>query len=196
MTPSVEGVLQGAAVVDERLRCTLRSLQNVPLRSGRRTVSNGPRAELTAALRHLHRHAGEPSTRDVARAIGYSHTTVAQALSGSRRCSWKVLRKLVEFLDGDLDTFKQLWLLVRGAEDPLPTLSDEQNPVTFVKSVAPASPYAGDHHPPRSSAYQADERVEIIWDQATRTPRFLAPPSVALQLIRDLQGEGSSDDAG
>jgi hypothetical protein len=161
---------------------------------GGERVSNDPRAELSAALRHLHRHAGEPSTRDIARAIAYSHTTVAQALSGSRRCSWKVLEKIVLHLKGDLDSFKHLWLLARSAEDPLPPLADSQGPPAHVRPTAVVPPPAGDQHPP--SSYQVDERVEIIWDQATQTPRFLAPPSVALQLIRDLQGEGSSDDEG
>lgn len=41
---------------------------------------DGPLAVLTVALRHLHRRAGEPSTREIGKAISYSHTTVAKIL--------------------------------------------------------------------------------------------------------------------
>jgi len=76
---------------------------------------------MAAALRHLHRHAGEPTTREIGKEIGYSHTTVAQALKGSRCPSWPVIEKIVKRLGGNPEEFRPFWLAVRENEDPLPT---------------------------------------------------------------------------
>jgi TIR domain len=67
-------------------------------------------AALFAALREIHRRAGEPSTRKVAQgAGGISHTTVAAVLRGTTVPTWPVLEKIVKYLDGDIELFRQLW---------------------------------------------------------------------------------------
>jgi len=54
-----------------------------------------PLDTLAAALQRLRRQAGYPSTRTIGRAISLSHTTVAQALNGSRRPKWEVVERIV-----------------------------------------------------------------------------------------------------
>ena len=67
-------------------------------------------AALNMALLDLREEAGNPSTRAIAKAVGgMSHTTVHAALSGTTIPSWPVLSKLVSYLGGDEDTFRQLW---------------------------------------------------------------------------------------
>lgn len=80
---------------------------------------NSPSDGLSIALLQLHRRTGEPSAREIAKAIGYSHTTVAQALSGARHPSWPVLSGIVEFLKGDVEEFRNYWIAVRDAEQPI-----------------------------------------------------------------------------
>ncbi|MGH3974911.1 MAG: hypothetical protein ACRDS9_16525 [Pseudonocardiaceae bacterium] len=74
-------------------------------------------SDLRTSLRRLHREAGEPSTRDIGKAINYSHTTVAQLLNGSRCPVWTTLQALVIHLGGDSVEFKRLWIAARDAED-------------------------------------------------------------------------------
>jgi hypothetical protein len=67
-------------------------------------------ATFFGALRELYVRAGEPSTRTMATAIGgVSHTTLHAAIRGTTVPSWGVVSKLVTFLDGDTDTFRELW---------------------------------------------------------------------------------------
>lgn len=75
-------------------------------------------SDLRTLLRRLHREAGEPSTRDIGKAINYSHTTVAQLLNGSSCPAWTTLQALVSYLGGDSVEFKRLWIAARNAEDP------------------------------------------------------------------------------
>ena len=70
----------------------------------------------SAALSDLYLRAGEPSSREVARGIGgMSHTTVNLALRGTKVPSWPVVVKLVEYLGGDIEHFRQLWAETRGS---------------------------------------------------------------------------------
>lgn len=157
-------------------------------------MSDQPLADLSTALRHLHRHAGEPSTREIGRAVQYSHTTVAQALSGSRRCSWKVIEKVVVYLNGDVELFRRLWIRVRDAEKPLPPLPSLHTPPGSVSPEAVNPPQLRDQHQRSSPISQKDERVEMILDPLTATRRFLVPPKIARQWIRDFErGESSYD---
>jgi hypothetical protein len=78
------------------------------------TVQNPARssaeAALFKALGDLRAEAGNPSTRTIAKDVGsMSHTTVHAALSGTTIPSWPVLSKLVNYLGGNEDTFRQLW---------------------------------------------------------------------------------------
>lgn len=157
-------------------------------------MSERPLADLSTALRHLHRHAGEPSTREIGRAVHYSHTTVAQALSGSRRCSWKVIEKVVVYLNGDVELFRRLWIRVRDAEKPLPPLPSLQTPPDSVSSEAVNPPKLHDQHQRSSPISQKDERVEVFLDPLSGSRRFLVPPKIAREWIRDLERGESSDD--
>lgn len=74
--------------------------------------------ELFAALRELQIQAGEPSTRAIGSAIHYSHTTVAQVLSGEKCPKWPTLLAVVTYLGGDPDEFKRLWVAARTLSDP------------------------------------------------------------------------------
>ena len=84
-----------------------------------------PAQALAAALRHLHRAAGQPSSRKIAAAVGsVSHTSVADALAGRRVPSWAILEKMVRHLQGDPDAFRGLW-----ANAAAPASSDARNAV-------------------------------------------------------------------
>jgi hypothetical protein len=129
-----------------------------------------PLNELVAALRRLHREAGEPSTHEIGKRIGYSHTTVAKALDGTRCPSWPVLQALVEHLRGDLDAFKSYWVAVRDAQAPLPEppapASGEQ-PAVRVRDGVAASDSDSD------SSRIAGERVLLRWRYGLEVFEFL-----------------------
>lgn len=75
---------------------------------------------LFSELQKLHIRAGEPSSREVASAIGgMSHTTVNSAIRGRRIPSWPVLSKIVAQLGGDENFFRGLWAATR--EEGLPS---------------------------------------------------------------------------
>jgi hypothetical protein len=76
-------------------------------------VADQALSQLFAAMRELQLQAGEPSTREIAGAINYSHTTVAQVLAGTKCPKWPTLKAVVGHLDGDLEQFKQLWVAAR-----------------------------------------------------------------------------------
>ncbi|GAA4704269.1 ATP-binding protein [Phytohabitans rumicis] len=79
-----------------------------------------PIETLFEEIRLLHRRAGEPSTRTIARSLGrgvLSHTTVNAVLRGSRVPHWGPLELVVQALGGDVERFKELWLEARGASD-------------------------------------------------------------------------------
>jgi hypothetical protein len=83
-----------------------------------RSVPDGPVRRLFDELLRLYRLAGEPSTRTLAKAVGFGHATVHVALRGPRVPRWGLLELLVEALGGDVDRFRQLWIDARDAEDP------------------------------------------------------------------------------
>jgi len=70
----------------------------------------GTQRELSDALHELHHRAGWPSLRTLAREAGCSPTTVSAVFSSARLPSWGTLELLVEAMDGDTGTFKDLWL--------------------------------------------------------------------------------------
>ena len=79
-----------------------------------------PLAQLRYRLQRLHRHNGEPSSREISRRAGkvISHTTVSGVLRCERNPRWGQLEAVVEALAGDLDEFRRLWIAVRDAEHP------------------------------------------------------------------------------
>lgn len=88
-------------------------------RADKRPTMTSPEAAFSAALRNLHVRAGEPSSRAMAKEIGgISHTTLYAALRGTSVPSWPVTQKLVEHLNGDLETFRELWADTRPNVQP------------------------------------------------------------------------------
>jgi predicted nucleotide-binding protein len=76
-----------------------------------------PVADLAAALRALRAQAGVPSLRTIAKRAGtISHTTVADALAGTRVPSWDVVSAFVRACEGDEDQIRRKWLAARNAE--------------------------------------------------------------------------------
>jgi DNA-binding phage protein len=77
-----------------------------------------PCHDLLVALRDLHLHAGEPSTRAIARSAGraVSHDTVNRVLRGDGLPSWTSLEFVVKALGGDVEAFRKLWVSARCAE--------------------------------------------------------------------------------
>jgi hypothetical protein len=78
-------------------------------------VGPSPCHDLLVALRELHLHAGEPSTRAIAlsteRAI--SHDTVHRILTSEGLPRWEPLEHVVRALDGDVESFRTLWVSAR-----------------------------------------------------------------------------------
>jgi hypothetical protein len=81
-------------------------------------VQPSPCHDLLVALRELHLHAGEPSTRAIALSAdrGISHTTVHRILTSEDLPRWMSLQLIVRALDGDVETFRALWLSARAVE--------------------------------------------------------------------------------
>jgi transcriptional regulator with XRE-family HTH domain len=67
------------------------------------------RGELYVKLRGLWQDAGRPAMRALARDLAFSHTTVAEAINGTRIPSMAKLKRIVEELDGDWEEFKPLY---------------------------------------------------------------------------------------
>jgi proline dehydrogenase len=77
-----------------------------------------PCHDLLVALRELHLHAGEPSTRAIERSTAHaiSHDTVNRVLRGEDLPRWSSLELVVQALGGDVETFRELWVSARRAE--------------------------------------------------------------------------------
>lgn len=73
-------------------------------------VAPGPHRQLVLALHDLHRRAGWPSLRTLARAAGCSHTTVSSAFSSTRLPAWGLVELLGEAMQGDVAELRALWL--------------------------------------------------------------------------------------
>jgi hypothetical protein len=77
-----------------------------------------PLSRLRHELQRLHRHRGEPSVRDIARRTGgaITHSTVHAVLQCAKAPRWGPLELVVEALDGGIDEFRRLWVVVRDAQ--------------------------------------------------------------------------------
>lgn len=78
-----------------------------------------PCHDLLVALRELHLHAGEPSTREIERSAGraISHETINRVLRSGSLPRWRSLEPVVKALEGDVETFRALWVSARRAEE-------------------------------------------------------------------------------
>lgn len=150
-------------------------------------MSDAPLDDLTAALRRLHRDAGEPSTHEIAKKIKYSHTTVAQALKPTRRPTWPVLEALVKHLGGDLGVFRAYWIAVRDIEDPLPLPHNGQSGI-----VQSAKDETGAHSEDHLEG-SVDGRVVLRWKTKLETIEFF-DEGLAWRWIKARMQRGDSDE--
>jgi hypothetical protein len=96
----------------------------VPVDEASQEAAVPPQAPLAARLREWHVATGAPSVRTIAAGIaGAGHSTVADALSGRRIPSWRILSEIVEYLGGDLDEARALWAGSRTAGMPEPEVA-------------------------------------------------------------------------
>jgi tetratricopeptide (TPR) repeat protein len=82
-------------------------------------LSEDPIQALSQELRRLHLRAGEPSSRELARALGrgvLSHTTINATLRGTRVPRWQSLELVSGALGGDIELVRRLWTAARNAE--------------------------------------------------------------------------------
>lgn len=77
-------------------------------------LPDGAAKDLFDALHELHRRAGWPSLRDMAREVGCSHTTISAAFAGPKVPRWGLLELIVETLGGDGELFHRRWLATSG----------------------------------------------------------------------------------
>ena len=59
-------------------------------------MAGDPQETLAVELQRLRRSFGSPSTRTIAKATGYSHTMIAQALNGKRCPKWPAIEEMVD----------------------------------------------------------------------------------------------------
>jgi DNA-binding NarL/FixJ family response regulator len=111
----------------------------------RRQLPDGPLANFFDALLDLHRRAGEPSIRDIARQIQtLSHDTVHRTLTGPTLPRWASVEMVVQALGGDVDSIKSVWLAARTREDEGSPVSDDHLVETRVQSEQSPIPAGGD----------------------------------------------------
>ena len=91
----------------------------------RPAVTDAAATRLFGELHALHHRAGWPSLREMAKAVGCSHTTISAAFSEPRIPRWGLLELIVETLGGDLERFHELWLAAGLAEAPAPTAAGD-----------------------------------------------------------------------
>jgi hypothetical protein len=130
-------------------------------------MSAEPLNDLFLTLRQLHRNAGEPSSREIAKGTNYSHTTITKAMSSGKCPSWPVLNAIVKSLNGESEFFRSPWVAVRDDVAPLkegvvrapgaPTNLAAQGAVLARASLAA--------HQPIQIAAQAYSNAEFV-DQA------------------------------
>jgi hypothetical protein len=153
-------------------------------------MGNSPLEELAAALRRLHRAAGEPSTHEIGKNINYSHTTVAQALRADHCPSWPVLHAVVTYLGGDPGQFRSFWIAVRDAEDPLPGLPASDDSLHGSAQAIDEKSYRGSDG---ESAGIVDNRVVLRWKTRLETVEFF-DKGLALQWIQARAWAGNPDE--
>jgi hypothetical protein len=156
-------------------------------------MAGQPRDNLSAALQHLRRQAGDPSFRKIAKATSYSHTTVAEAMTGARRVSWEAIQQIVSYLGGDVDEAKQLWLAARELEAPLPPVGEPHLSAPSEHRIQSDSPSAMGYRPGSTASLSSDS-VEAIWDRTRSAWNFLIPPHLAPTVMKELVQEEHPDD--
>lgn len=80
-------------------------------------MPEGPARNLFEELKRLHRTAGAPPMRDIAKGMSYTYATVHSAMRGPKAPKWPLLEAIVDRLDGDADHFKQLWIAALDSQE-------------------------------------------------------------------------------
>ena len=139
-----------------------------------------PAAVLSAELAALRLHAGNPSFRKMADRSGrISHTTLHEAVRGTRFPSWDTTREFVHACDGDEERWLRRWEELKGAP---PVAVTEPEPRTGAAAIAePPHPAAGpEPEPPTGAAPQpsAPEPPAATLEPSAATPEplDLEPP--------------------
>jgi tetratricopeptide (TPR) repeat protein len=127
--------------------------QGVRSPGGPIAASGDPLTRLRTELRRLHRHAGDPSTREVSRRVdrAISHTTVGVVLRCERVPRWGQLELVVEALGGDVEAYRRMWIAARDAVDGVDgAAAVGEDAPTGPASIGPvgATPVAGAGAPP------------------------------------------------
>ncbi|WP_353900189.1 YbjN domain-containing protein [Micromonospora harpali] len=73
--------------------------------------------KLFEELKRLHRTAGEPTMRQIAKNLPCTYATVHSAMRGPRVPKWPLLELIVEKLGGNTDHFKQLWIAALDSQE-------------------------------------------------------------------------------
>ena len=90
-------------------------------------IDNGKAPEsLAAYLQQLRWRAGASTLRELGKAVGLSHTAVADALNGRDSAGWGSVSTLVTHLGGDLEIAHPLWLVQRPRRRNLGPLTEFQ----------------------------------------------------------------------
>ncbi|WP_203927889.1 EsaB/YukD family protein [Virgisporangium ochraceum] len=142
-----------------------------------------PISVLRRELRILHRHGGEPSTRQIARQTNaaMSHTTANAVIRCVKCPRWGQLELVVEALGGDVEYFRGLWINVRNSEDPLDLRPHERGVGTEAEKndsyagAMPGSVGAHDAKAPSGIGEAAKvnlERVSVILAATSTTDRW------------------------
>jgi class 3 adenylate cyclase len=154
---------------------------------GQPSSAGDPLVKLRNRLQRIHRHNGEPSTREISRRTGkaISHTTVNLVLRCIKNPRWGQLELVVEALGGNVDEFRSLWIAVRDAEDgpataAIPQASASVRPTDANEGVAryavPIDPQPRQSEPVAEPTDVADQRGEIAKSSPFLTA-FAAPNS-------------------
>lgn len=98
---------------------------------------DGSLAALRAAVQRLHREAGEPSTRELAKRAGtISHSTVNTVLRCLKTPAWAHLELVVDALGGEPEEFRRLWTALRNIEKAEP---DDETALAIARTAAVTS---------------------------------------------------------
>jgi hypothetical protein len=153
------------------------------------TGSDTLREELRAALKHLHLRAGKPSVRQIASDItGISHSTVHDVLNGQRLPSWSNVERIVKYLNGDIASIRELWLIAAEAppEDSRTHqdfASQYRQHITLMHNWLPALNYLDYGRPTVKDIYVLPEISPLDSSNAGRAisaPDFLETFKIAL----------------
>lgn len=107
-------VAEGATLEDLRIMAAIITKAAARNLSGEASPPPDPTG-FRDELRRLRAAKGDPSTRKIsAEMTGVGHNTIASALSGQRIPSWAVALRLTEYLGGDREKMRELWLQAKG----------------------------------------------------------------------------------